>query len=67
MKQHVAPIIVFVANQKVVHVRLKLTTLVLSARMQYLFKKKSCLCEARTHDLHITARHCMTLFHTDKL
>jgi len=41
MKQHIAPKIIYVANKKkVVHVRLKLMTLMLSARMQYLLKKK---------------------------
>ena len=36
----VAPIIIFVAQKRVVRVRLELTTLMLSARMRYLSKKK---------------------------
>jgi len=36
-------------------------TMMLSACMQYLSKKKtSCLCEAQIHDLHITARRSTT-------
>jgi len=42
-------------KREVVHERLELTILTLSAHMQYLSKKKkeSCLCEAPTHDLHV--------------
>jgi len=48
-------------NKEVVRVRLELTTLTLLARLRDLSKKKrSCLCEVRTHDLRITARRSTT-------
>ena len=64
MKQHVAPTIVFVVKKKVVRVKLELTTLILSARMEYLSqeKKKSLWCSySRPQKLHDALTHRQTL------
>ena len=50
----------YLSKKMVVFVRLELTTWTFSACLQYLSPKKSCLCEVRTHDIHVIAWHSTT-------